>query len=55
MQPGTRLVNWEIIYTKQAQKDAKKLTAAGLKDKAIRLIEILKTDRFQNPPPLMKS
>ncbi len=47
-------MNWEIIYTKQAQKDAKKLTAAGLKDKAIRLIEILKTDPFQNPPPYEK-
>ena len=54
MQSGTRLVNWEIIYTKQAQKDAKKLTAAGLKDKAIGLLEILKTDPFQNPPPYEK-
>ena len=47
-------MNWEIVYTKQAQKDAKKLTAAGLKDKAIGLLEILKTDPFQNPPPFEK-
>jgi len=44
-------VNWEIIYAKQAQKDAKKLASAGLKDKALLLLEILKTDPYQNPPP----
>jgi len=54
MQQGTRLVSWEIIYTKQAQKDAKKLAAAGLKDKALQLLEILKNDPFQNPPPYEK-
>jgi toxin YoeB len=54
MQQGTRLVNWGIIYTKQAQKDAKKLAAAGLKDKALPLLEILKNDPFQNPPPYEK-
>jgi toxin YoeB len=54
MQQGTRLVNWGIIYTKQAQKDAKKLAAAGLKDKALQLLEILKNDPFQNPPPYEK-
>jgi len=47
-------VSWEIIYTKQAQKDAKKLVAAGLKDKALQLLEILKNDPFQNPPPYEK-
>jgi len=51
MQQGTGLVNWEIIYAKQAQKDAKKLASAGLKDKALLLLEILKTDPYQNPPP----
>jgi toxin YoeB len=54
MQQGTRLVSWEIIYTKQAQKDAKKLAAAGLKDKALPLLEILKIDPFQNQPPYEK-
>jgi Txe/YoeB family toxin of toxin-antitoxin system len=54
MQQGTRLVSWEVIFTKQAQKDAKKLAAAGLKDKALQLLEILKKDPFQNPPPYEK-
>lgn len=47
-------MSWEIIYTKHAQKDAKKLAAAGLKDKALQLFEILKNDPFQNPPPYEK-
>lgn len=47
-------MSWEIIYTKQAQKDAKKLAAAGLKDKALQLLEILKNDPFHNPPPFEK-
>lgn len=51
MQQGTGLVNWEIIYAKQAQKDAKKLAAVGLKDKALLLLEILKSDPYQNPRP----
>ena len=42
-------MSWEIIYTKQAQKDAQKLAAAGLKDKALRLLELLKSDPYQNP------
>ena len=54
MQSGTRLVSWEIIYTKQAQKDAQKLAAAGLKDKALRLLELLKSDLYQNPPSYEK-
>ena len=48
------MVSWELLYTKQAQKDAKKLAAAGLKDKALQLFEILKNDPFQNPPPFEK-
>jgi len=47
-------VSWELLYTKQAQKDAKNLAAAGLKDKALQLFEILKNDPFQNPPPFEK-
>ena len=54
MRQGIRLVSWEIIYTQQAQKDAKKLASAGLKDKALRLLEILTIDPFQNPPPYEK-
>ncbi len=47
-------MSWELIYTKQAQKDAKKLAAAGLKEKALQLLEVLKADPFQNPPPYEK-
>ena len=54
MQQGTGLVSWELLYAKQAQKDAKNLVAAGLKDKAQQLLEVLKNDPFQNPPPIEK-
>jgi len=47
-------VSWELVYTKQAQKDAKKLAKSGLKKKAIELLEILKTNPYQNPPPYEK-
>ncbi|QSB02809.1 Txe/YoeB family addiction module toxin [Methylomonas sp. EFPC1] len=47
-------MSWEIIYTNQAQKDAKKLATAELKGKALQLIEILKNDPFQNPLPYEK-
>ncbi len=42
------------MYTKQAQKDAKKLAASGLKNKAQLLLEIIKNDPFQKPPPYEK-
>ena len=45
------MVTWELVYTIQAQKDAKKLAAASLKDKAQELLEILKVNPFQSPPP----
>jgi toxin YoeB len=51
---GTRLVNWRLIFTKQAQKDAKKLARAGLKPQASRLLDILGNDPYQNPPPYEK-
>ena len=47
-------MNWEIVYTKQAQKDARKLSSAGLKDKALHLINIIKENPYQNPPPYEK-
>lgn len=53
MQQGIGLVSWELLYTKQAQKDAKNL-AAGLKEKAQQLLEVLKIDPFKNPPPFEK-
>jgi toxin YoeB len=54
LQQGTGLVSWELLYTKQAQKDAKKLAASGLKEKAHQLLEVLKNDPFQDPPPFEK-
>jgi len=48
------MVRWKLVYTKQAQKDAEKLKEAGLKPKTIQLLEILKQDPFQSPPPFEK-
>jgi len=44
-------VSWQLIYTRQAQKDAKKIAASGLKEKAIALLALLEANPFQNPPP----
>jgi Txe/YoeB family toxin of toxin-antitoxin system len=48
------MVKWKLVYTKQAQKDAKKLSSTGLKSKSIKILEILENDPFQNPPPYEK-
>ena len=45
---------WRVVFTKQAQKDAKKLSAAGLRSKAEKLIEILRDNLYQTPPPFEK-
>ena len=47
-------MSWRLVYTKQAQKDAKKLAAAGLKAKAQGLLEVLMDDPFSTPPPFEK-
>jgi Txe/YoeB family toxin of toxin-antitoxin system len=47
-------VSWTLVYTKHAQQDAKKLAAAGLKDKTLALLEIVSRDPFANPPPFEK-
>lgn len=47
-------MTWELVYTKQAKKDAKKLASSGLKPKAERLLSILKTNPYQIPPPFEK-
>ncbi len=47
-------MSWRLVYTKQAQKDAKKLTLSGLKPKAQELLTILAEDPFQRPPPFEK-
>lgn len=45
---------WRVVFTKQAQKDAKKLSAAGLRPKAEKLIDILRENPFKTPPPYEK-
>ncbi len=45
---------WKLVYTKQAQKDAKKILASGLKPKAVKLLEILQRNPFHNPPEYEK-
>jgi Txe/YoeB family toxin of toxin-antitoxin system len=47
-------VNWHVVYTKQAQKDATKLASSGLKPKAQELLAILAEDPFRRPPPFEK-
>ncbi len=44
-------MSWELFYTKQAQKDAKKLAASKLKKKAQAILEVIEKDPYQNPPP----
>ncbi len=44
-------MKYRLVFTKQAQKDAKKLASAGLKPKAQFLLDVLANDPFQNPPP----
>lgn len=48
------MVSWELVYAKQAMKDAKKVAASGLKPKALELLALLANDPFQNPPPFEK-
>ena len=48
------MVTWRLVYTRQAQKDARRLAEAGLKDKAVALLEILEVNPFQSPPPFEK-
>ena len=47
-------MSWRVLYTRQAQKDAKRLAAAGLKEKAQGLLRLLEEDPFQSPPPYEK-
>jgi Txe/YoeB family toxin of toxin-antitoxin system len=47
-------VSWRLVFTRQAQKDAKKIAASGLKSQASRLLDVLREDPFQNPPPYEK-
>ncbi|WP_027715280.1 Txe/YoeB family addiction module toxin [Desulfuromonas sp. TF] len=47
-------MSWRIVFTKQAQKDAKKLSASGLKPKAEKLLGVLAENPYQTPPPYEK-
>lgn len=48
------MVKWELIYTKQAAKDSKKLKSSGLKERAEFILKILEENPFQNPPSYEK-
>lgn len=48
------MVSWAVVFSKQALKDAKKLSASGLKPKAQEQLSVLTGDPFQNPPPFEK-
>jgi len=47
-------VSWRLVYTKAAQKDARKLTAAGLQPNAQALLDLLEQNPYQTPPPFEK-
>jgi Txe/YoeB family toxin of toxin-antitoxin system len=47
-------VSWTLCYTRQAQRDAKKLAASGLKPKAQTLLDIIAENPYQTPPPFEK-
>lgn len=54
MQRDARLVNWRLVFTNQAQRDARKLASSGLKSRAQELLALLAQDSFQNSPPYEK-
>jgi toxin YoeB len=45
------VVSWLLVYTKQAKKDAKRLSHSGLKPQAERLLDVLREDPYRTPPP----
>lgn len=47
-------MTWRVVFTRQAQKDARNLASAGLKDKAQALLAVVAENPFQNPPPYEK-
>ncbi len=54
MYQGFKVVSWQLVFTKQAQKDGKKLSASGLGSKAEALLRVPRKDPFQQPPPFEK-
>jgi len=47
-------VSWQLVFTKLAKKDAKKIVQSGLKPQANRLLDLLRKDPYRNPPPYEK-
>ena len=47
-------MSWKVVFTNQAQKDAKKIAAAGLKHQVEKLLQIIENNPFQTPPPFEK-
>ncbi len=47
-------MSWSIVYTRQAQKDARKIASSNLKSQAKRLLDLIARNPFQNPPPYEK-
>lgn len=47
-------MSWDLVYTKLAQKDAKRLATAGLKPKAKSLLDLLEENPYKSPPPFEK-
>ena len=48
------MVKWKIVYTKQAQKDSKKISAVNLKEKTLEILNVLETNPFKTHPPFEK-
>ena len=48
------MVSWKVVFTKQAQRDARKLAAGGLKPRAEELTKLLNRNPFETPPPFEK-
>jgi Txe/YoeB family toxin of toxin-antitoxin system len=46
--------DWNLVYTRQAQKDAKRLAGSGLRERAQKLLDLLVKDPFSKPPPFEK-
>ncbi len=47
-------MSWSVVFTKQAQKDARKIASSNLKPQAQRLLDLIAKNPFQNPPPYEK-
>ena len=45
---------WEVVFSRQAVRDAKKLAKSGLKEKALTLLAVIANDPFRSPPPFEK-